>query len=96
MLDARKKREHVARLNKLAGPRETRIKKNRYYYDDQSRYYRFLVSEGLAILDLGYRTRPSPGYETEERARDRFRRDATCLGSPRFIGGHSFKRRKDS
>jgi ubiquinone/menaquinone biosynthesis C-methylase UbiE len=53
LLDARKKQELVGRFNKLAGERETWIKKNQYYYEDQAKYYRFLVSEGLSVLELG-------------------------------------------
>ena len=53
MLDHKKKEELISRFDKLAGQRETWIKKNRYYYEDQKRYYRFLVSEGLSVLELG-------------------------------------------
>ncbi len=53
MLDEKKKEELISRFNHLAGERETWIKKNRYYYEDQRRYYRFLVSEGLSVLELG-------------------------------------------
>lgn len=53
MRDEKRKRELVNRFNKLAGERETWIKRNRYYYEDQARYYRFLVSEGLSVLELG-------------------------------------------
>jgi len=53
MLDEKRKQELINRFDKLAAEREIWIKKNRYYYDDQVRYYRFLVSEGLSILELG-------------------------------------------
>ena len=53
MLDHKKTEELISRFNKLAAERETWIKKNRYYYEDQARYYRFLVSEGLSVLELG-------------------------------------------
>jgi ubiquinone/menaquinone biosynthesis C-methylase UbiE len=53
VLDAKRKQELISRFDKLAGERETWIKKNRYYYEDQARYYRFLVSEGLSVLELG-------------------------------------------
>ena len=53
MLDHRKKQELIARFNSLAEKRETWIEKNRYYYEDQMKYYRFLVSEGLSVLELG-------------------------------------------
>jgi hypothetical protein len=45
MQDEKRKQELITRFNRLAGERETWIKKNRYYYEDQARYYRFLVSE---------------------------------------------------
>jgi ubiquinone/menaquinone biosynthesis C-methylase UbiE len=53
VLDYRKKEELIGRFNKLAGQRETWIKRNKYYYEDQARYYRFLVPEGLSVLELG-------------------------------------------
>ena len=53
MLDHKKKEELISRFNQLAGERETWIKKNRYYYEDQARYFRFLVSEGRSVLELG-------------------------------------------
>jgi SAM-dependent methyltransferase len=51
--DEKRKQELISRFDKLAGQRETWIKRNRYYYEDQARYYRFLVSEGLSVLELG-------------------------------------------
>ena len=53
MLDQRKKEELTGRFNQLAGEREIWIRRSRYYYEDQTKYYRFLVSEGLSILELG-------------------------------------------
>ena len=53
MQDEKRKQELITRFNRLAGERETWIKKNRYYYEDQARYYRFLVSEGVSVLELG-------------------------------------------
>lgn len=53
MQDEKRKQELISRFNQLAGERETWIKKNRYYYEDQAGYYRFLVSEGLSVLELG-------------------------------------------
>ena len=53
MLDSKKREELISRFDKLAGQRETWIKRNRYYYEDQARYYRFLVPEGLSVLELG-------------------------------------------
>jgi ubiquinone/menaquinone biosynthesis C-methylase UbiE len=51
--DEKRKQEIIRRFNKLAEQRETWINKNRYYYEDQARYYRFLVPEGLSVLELG-------------------------------------------
>ena len=53
MRDEKTKEELVGRFNRLAAERETWISKNQYYYDDQRRYYRFLVPEGLSVLELG-------------------------------------------
>ena len=53
MLDHKRKEELISRFDKLAGQRETWINRNRYYYEDQARYYRFLVPEGLSVLELG-------------------------------------------
>jgi len=53
VLDNERKEELVSRFDKLAAERETWIGKNRYYYEDQARYHRFLVSEGLSVLELG-------------------------------------------
>ena len=85
VLDHKKKEELISRFNKLAGERETWIKKNRYYYEDQARYYRFLVSEGLSVLELGSGTgdllhalKPKKGVgvdfsgEMVRRARERY------------------------
>ena len=53
MLDNERKEELVSRFDKLAAERENWIRENRYYYEDQARYHRFLVSEGLSVLELG-------------------------------------------
>lgn len=53
MLDNERKQELIRRFDSLAGERDQWIERNRYYYDDQVRYYRFLVSEGLSVLELG-------------------------------------------
>ena len=36
-----------------AGTRNGWIERNRYYYENDYRYMRFLIPEGLQILDLG-------------------------------------------
>jgi len=51
--DEKRRQELIARFDQLAGQRETWIRRNRYYYEDQQRYYRFLVPEGLSVLELG-------------------------------------------
>ena len=53
MSDHEKNEDLISRFNQLAGKRETWIRRDRYYCEDQTRYYRFLVSEGLSILELG-------------------------------------------
>ena len=53
MLDEERKQELIRRFDKLAEERSGWIERNRYYYDDQRRYYRFLVPEGLSVLELG-------------------------------------------
>lgn len=78
------KRTLINRFDALAPKRQEWIQKNRYYYDDQARYYRFLVPEGLSVLELGCGTgdllqalKPSRGvgidFSTEmiRRARER-------------------------
>ena len=47
------KKEIVKRFDDLAGKRQYWIERNRYYYDYQKRYFRFLISEGLSLLELG-------------------------------------------
>ncbi len=41
------------RFDALARDRERWQRRNRYYYDDQRRYFRFLVPEGLRVLEIG-------------------------------------------
>jgi len=50
---AAKKQEILRRFDAVAPRRLDWIARNRYYYDDQQRYFRFLVSEGLSVLELG-------------------------------------------
>jgi len=49
----RGKEEIRQRFDALAGKRARWKARNKYYYDDQEKYYRFLVPEGLSILELG-------------------------------------------
>jgi SAM-dependent methyltransferase len=53
MLDEERKEELIRRFDKLAVERSGWIERNQYYYDEQLRYYRFLVPEGLSLLELG-------------------------------------------
>jgi ubiquinone/menaquinone biosynthesis C-methylase UbiE len=41
------------RFDALAEKRQYWRNRNKYYYSDQEKYYRFLVHEGLSILELG-------------------------------------------
>jgi SAM-dependent methyltransferase len=52
-LQGKRKEDIKKRFDALAGERQYWQERNRYYYDDQLRYYRFLVPEGLSILELG-------------------------------------------
>jgi ubiquinone/menaquinone biosynthesis C-methylase UbiE/GT2 family glycosyltransferase len=48
-----KKEEIIRRFNNLAPQRYYWKARNQYYYDNQEKYSRFLVPEGLSILELG-------------------------------------------
>jgi ubiquinone/menaquinone biosynthesis C-methylase UbiE len=52
-IDNKKKDETLRRFEALAPKRQIWRKRNRYYYEDQERYFRFLVPEGLSIMELG-------------------------------------------
>lgn len=41
------------RFDRLAGERERWQRRSRYYYEDQERYFRFLVPEDLRVLEIG-------------------------------------------
>jgi SAM-dependent methyltransferase len=53
MIEIQAKCEIASRFDGLAASRERWIRRNRYYYEDQKRYYRFLVPEGASVLELG-------------------------------------------
>ncbi len=48
----RKQRIH-AQAEKLAGARERWLRRNRYFFEEDWRYMRFLVASGKRVLDLG-------------------------------------------
>lgn len=48
-----KKEDIVKHFDALAAKRQHWKDINRYYYDEQEKYFRFLVPEGLSILELG-------------------------------------------
>lgn len=48
-----KKEDIARRFDALAAKRQYWKDLNRYYYDEQEKYFRFLVSKGLSILELG-------------------------------------------
>jgi len=43
----------IRKFDALADKRQYWINRNRYYYDEQKKHFRFLVPEGLSILELG-------------------------------------------
>ncbi|MDP6179619.1 MAG: methyltransferase domain-containing protein, partial [Desulfatiglandales bacterium] len=43
----------IKRFNSLAGRRQYWKDRNRYYYHDQERYFRFLIPGGLSVLEIG-------------------------------------------
>ena len=42
-----------ARFDQLAKDRSKWIRRNQYYYDDQKKYFGFLIPEGCSVLELG-------------------------------------------
>ena len=44
------------RFEQLAKDRNEWIKRSRYYYEDQKKYFRFLIPEGSSVLELGCAT----------------------------------------
>ena len=48
-----KKEDIAKRFDALAGKRQYWKDLNKYYYNNQEKYFRFLVPEGLSILELG-------------------------------------------
>jgi ubiquinone/menaquinone biosynthesis C-methylase UbiE/NACalpha-BTF3-like transcription factor len=52
-LNRDKKEEIRRRFDGLAKERQRWMERNKYYYEDQKKYFRFLVPEGLSVLELG-------------------------------------------
>lgn len=52
-IDRDAKRRIEERFDRLAQERDRWKRKNRYYYSQQEAYFRFLVPEGLSVLELG-------------------------------------------
>jgi SAM-dependent methyltransferase len=48
-----KKAKLLSRFDALAPDRRRWKDRNRYYYEDQERYFRFLIPEGRSVLELG-------------------------------------------
>ena len=48
-----RKRRILEHANRTAGQQDSRIARNSFYYDDDRRYMRFLVPEGMRVLELG-------------------------------------------
>ena len=53
MRDQRRKQQIAERFDRLSSERTRWQEKARYYYEDQLRYLRFLIPEGLSILEVG-------------------------------------------
>ncbi|RJR32902.1 MAG: glycosyltransferase [Desulfobacteraceae bacterium] len=53
MVETQAKCSIATRFDDLAGCRDQWIARNRYYYDDQKRYFRFLVPENVSVIELG-------------------------------------------
>jgi SAM-dependent methyltransferase len=53
VLDEKRKQELIARFDGLAHRRRRWMEKNSYYYDDQRKYFQFLVPPGSSVLELG-------------------------------------------
>jgi SAM-dependent methyltransferase len=51
--DTKRKAAICERFDRLAADREYWQKKGSYYYEDQQRYMRFLIPEGLRVLEIG-------------------------------------------
>ncbi|MEP6957122.1 MAG: glycosyltransferase [Nitrospirota bacterium] len=51
--DTKRKSAIRERFDRLAGDREYWLRKGRYYYEDQQRYMRFLIPQGLRVLEIG-------------------------------------------
>ncbi len=79
------KEEIRARFDQLAKTRRQWLERNRYYYEDQQEYFKFLIPEGCSVLELGCGTgdllasvNPGRGVgidfsgEMVSQARDRF------------------------
>ena len=48
-----RKRRILEHANRTAHQRDSRIVRNRFYHEDDRRYMRFLVHEGMRVLELG-------------------------------------------
>ena len=52
-MDTKRKSAISERFDRLAADREYWQRKGSYYYEDQQRYMRFLIPEGLRVLEVG-------------------------------------------
>jgi SAM-dependent methyltransferase len=53
LIDEQVKKDLIARFDRLAVERDQWIRKNAYYYEDQQRYFRFVVPRSRSVLELG-------------------------------------------
>ena len=52
-IDRERKQEIIERFNRLAAERQHWIERNRYYYEKQRKYLKFLICEGASVLEIG-------------------------------------------
>lgn len=53
MIDEQVRKDLIARFDRLAPERDEWVRKNAYYYEDQKRFFRFVVPRSRSVLELG-------------------------------------------
>jgi 2-polyprenyl-3-methyl-5-hydroxy-6-metoxy-1,4-benzoquinol methylase len=85
MEEHKRKKEIVERFDQFAKKRLGWINRNRYYYEEQRRYFKFLIPESLSVLEVGCGTgdllnalKPGRGVGID------FSREMTAIARERF------------